>query len=106
MTIELFSFKLYNKPVILLVYSGDIKKASVLINPSLLYSGSNVGGMRVFFNAQADTEEVDFCLLKALFHVVPLTIINSFGVACINHKSGIIITQQEHNNNYFNSKLP
>lgn len=54
---ELFSFKLYNKPVILLVYSGDIKKASVLINPSLLYSGSNVGGMRVFFNAQADKEE-------------------------------------------------
>ena len=38
-----------------------------------------------------DTEEVDFCILKPLYHVVPLTIINSFWIACINHKSGILI---------------
>lgn len=51
---ELFSFKLYGKPVILLVYSGDIKRASVLVNPSLLYSGHDVGYMRKFFDAQAE----------------------------------------------------
>ena len=54
---DLFSFKLYGKPVILIVYSGDFKRASVLINPSLAYAGHDVGIMRDFFNAQADKEE-------------------------------------------------
>lgn len=54
---DLFSFRLYGKPVILLVYGGDIKRASVLINPSLTYSGHDVGTMRMLFNAQADKEE-------------------------------------------------
>lgn len=51
---ELFSFKLYGKPVILLVYSGDIKRASVLVNPSLLYSGHDVGYMRKLFDTQVE----------------------------------------------------